>query len=333
MERKKRGLKDRRAFLTDAGKYGALVVGGMTAANLQRGAIAAQTTSADSGRPVQEKAMMVRVFGVARRAPGLTKADVRGKSFIPLLQYGANVLREATKVPDNRQPLLFIQNFISDAAFGVEGQADCPLFTDRDFVAEYLMGVGDTVVGSVSGEIAPMPGSQPPPGRAPAGTGQPARRRPALPEYGEAGTDLPLATRQVLAQGNRPLAEAGREKGMHFLKMSSSVSAADQIKAWQALHEKALAATPIFASNLAGYELMQRLPDTANKQPNRCGAEMPVPDLVACFWSKTKPGSQEFPAYARALRKADQQNAIDGPASFFVLVEEWEVFMNPTFVG
>ena len=35
---------------------------------------------------------------------------------------------------DNRQPLLFIQNFISDAAFGVEGQADCPLFTDRDFV-------------------------------------------------------------------------------------------------------------------------------------------------------------------------------------------------------
>ena len=327
----KRRTTNRRTFLTDTGKLSAMLVGGLAAT---RSALTAQTTSADEGRAVQEKAAMVRVFGVARRAPGLTKADVRGKSFIPLLGYGANVLREATKVPDNRQPMLFIQNFINDGAFGNEGQADCPIISDRDFVAEYLMGVGDTVVGSVSGEIAPMPGSQPAAGRGGAGTGQPARRRPALPEYGENGTDIPLATKQVLAEGTRPLAIAGREKGMHFIKMSAGVSnVAEQVKAWQALHAKALAATPIFKDNLAGFELMQRLPDTAAKAPNKCGGEMPVPDLVACFWSKTKPGSQEFPSYVRALKKADQQNAIDGASSFFVLVEEWEVFMNPTFVG
>ena len=336
------GLRDRRAFLTEAGKCGALFMGGTciaATAHLESRSASAQGGPADAGRAVQEKAMMVRIFGVARRAPGLTRAEVRGKSFIPLLGYGSSVLREAMKSNDTRQPLIFIQNFVNDAAFGTEGQTECPALSDRDFVAEYAMGVGDTVVGSVSGEIAPLPPPAGQPGAAVAGrqggagAGQGQRRRPTLPEYGESGTDLPLATRQVLAQGTRPLAVAGREKGMHFVKMSSAVAVADQLKVWQALHAKALEATPAFAESLAGYEVLQRLPDTAPRQPSRCGGEMPVPDLVACFWSKTNRGAAQFPSYVRRWRQADQQAAIDHSASFFVLVEEWEVFINPTFIG
>jgi hypothetical protein len=180
--------------------------------------------------------------------------------------------------------------------------------------------------------VIPPPPSDQPVTAAAAGQGQ-RRRRPALPEYGENGTDLPIAARQVLAQGTRPLAVTGREKGMHFIKLSSTVAVADQMKVWQTLHAKALEATPAFAQGLAGYELLQRLPDTASRQPARCGEEMPVPDLVACFWSKTKNGAAQFPGYVRAWRQADQQARVDGPASFFLLVEEWEVFINPTFIG
>ena len=298
------GLKDRRGFLTDAGKYGALLVGGTyiaATAALESRAPSGQGGPADAGRDVQEKAKMVRIFGVARRAPGLTNADVRGKSFISFLGYGGSVMREAMKSNDNRQPLLFIQNFVNGAAFGVEGQTTCPAVSDRDFVGEYWMGIGDTVVSSVQGVIAPTPSDQPSP--PPPATGQARRRRPSLPEYGENGTDLPMATRQVLAQGTRPLAVTGREKGMHFIKLSSSVAAADQVKVWQTLHAKALEATPGFAEGLAGYELLQRLPDTPSRQPNRCGEEMPVPELVACFWSKTKNGAAQFPSYVRAWRK------------------------------
>src|SRR5580704_7167833 len=119
--------KNRRGFLTDAGMYGALLMGGpylAATADLEGRAAGGQSgpAAAEAGRDVQEKAKMVRIFGVARRAPGLTNAEVRGKSYIPLLGYGGSVLREAMKSTDNRQPLLIIQNFVNGAAFGEEGQ-------------------------------------------------------------------------------------------------------------------------------------------------------------------------------------------------------------------
>ena len=55
---------------------------------------------------------------------------------------------------------------------------------------------------------------------------------------------------------------------------------------------------------------------------------MPVPELVACFWSKSKRGAAEFPTYARAFRQADQQKALDAPSSFFLMTEEWEVWQG-----
>ena len=70
------------------------------------------------------------------------------------------------------------------------------------------------------------------------------------------------------------------------------------------------------------------MPDTAARQPNRCGAEMPVPDLVSQFWLKTPAGSQQFLNYVKALYKADQQNALDKPACFAFILEEWEGMMS-----
>jgi hypothetical protein len=75
----------------------------------------------------------------------------------------------------------------------------------------------------------------------------------------------------------------------------------------------------------AGHDVLQRLPDTAARLPNRCGPEIPVSDLIACCWSKTNNAAAQFPNYARRLRKLDQQGAIDNVATFFLMVEEWEI--------
>jgi hypothetical protein len=326
--------KSRRRFLSDAGKYGALVAAGTSLpapVALSEARAAAQTTDVEVGRDVKEKVEMLRIFGVMRRAPGLTNREIRGKGYIPLLAYGTRGLQEAMKSTDRRQALLFLQNFVNQIAIGAEGQSDCPSLRDRDFVSEYCMGIGKTIVGSVSGEIPPVPTDEPPPKNEPPAKGG-NRAAPALPEYVEAGTDIRVAALQVLAEGKRPLARDGRDKGMHFIKMSSTVPAAERVKIWQDLHAKALAATPLFKNGLNGFELLQRVAGTPDRVPQRCGAEVAVPDLVACFWVKTRPASAQFTNYVRNLRKADTQNALDGPSSFLFLVEEWEVFMNPTFV-
>ena len=324
-------LKNRRTFLTDAGKCGALLVGGTylgATAGFENRANAQTNAPPEQGFDVKEKADMARIFGVGRRAPGMLRGDIRRKTFIGMLGYGGAALGEATKVPDNRQPLLFVMNFINEAAFG-EGQEQCHPLVERDFVAEYSQGVGKTVVGSMTGNIPPTP-EELAAARAKEGKEPPAPRVPSFPEtHAERGTDLRVVAKQVLAQGTRPLAVAGREKGMHFIKLSANIRRDDQVKTWQALHDKAIARAKVFASELAGYELLQRLPNTADKQMNRCvGAEMPVPELVACFWSKSKRGAGEFPTYARAFREADQQKALDTPSSFFLMTEEWEVWQG-----
>ena len=109
---------------------------------------------------------------------------------------------------------------------------------------------------------------------------------------------------------------------MYFLKMSPSVTSADQLKVWQTLHTRALETLPAFGGGLQGHEVVQRLPDVANRQTNRCVGEIDVPDLVASFWPKD--GLKTFPDYARAFRQVDKENALHLPASFFLLVEEYD---------
>jgi hypothetical protein len=317
------GLSDRRDFLAGAGKYGALLVGGacLAAADAEGLAQVALDGPGDT-RAVQEKAMAVRVFGLVQRAPGLTRAELRRKSFLPLHAYYSGVFQDAIKMNDSRSQLIHIENFVTDAAFGADGQMQCSAVVNRDFVAELSYGVGDTKVGNMAGQVD-VPRTQ----------GE-RRRVAAFPDSGERGTDISVVARQVLAQGTRPLSPSARiDKAMHFIKLSATVAAADQVKIWQTLHAKALEAAPAFAAALVGHEVLQRLPDLPPRQPSRCGAEMPVADLVACFWFKTKQSAAQFPGYVRALRQADQQGVIDAPASFFVLVDEVEVWTNPSFIG
>jgi hypothetical protein len=132
-----------------------------------------------------------------------------------------------------------------------------------------------------------------------------------------------LAMRQVLAHGTRPPSPtAGSQKAMYFLKMSSSVMADNHLKAWQTLHGRAVEALSAFANGLRGYEVLQRLSDVPPRQMNKCSGEIALPDLVACFWCKD--GVETFPDYASAFRQADKENALDLPASFFLLVQEYE---------
>lgn len=334
---------DRRRFLSGAGKYGALLVGGSclgTSAGAWAQANQESIVPPEAGFDVKEKLNMIRIFSAVQRAPGVTRSEVRRKSNIAVLQYGAGVMFELTNIPDNRGPLMMIQNWINDAAFG-DAQSMCLPFVERDFVGEYFQAVGETVVITVQGEIAPGPKEQAAAAAAAdaaaKAAGQagppPRRRRPLLPDWCEPGTDLRLGARQVIAQGTRPLAEKGREKGMFFIKLSPGIPHADQVRLWQGLHEKAIAASSVFAGQIAGFELMQRLPNTPDTQMNACGPSMPVPELVASFWSKTTRGAGQFPVYMRAFREAaGQQKAIDGSASFMVMAEEEEVRQSPSFV-
>ena len=96
----------------------------------------------------------------------------------------------------------------------------------------------------------------------------------------------------------------------------------NHLKAWQTLHGRTMEALSAFANGLRGYEVLQRLSDVPPRQMNKCSGEIALPDLVACFWCKD--GVDTFPDYASAFRQADKENALDLPASFFLLVQEYE---------
>ena len=341
-------VKNRRTFLTDAGKYGALFAGGTylaATAGLENRAsaqddLAQGSAEALAGYDAKEKGDMIRIFGVGRRAPGMLRGDMRRKTFIMWTGYANAALREATAGVYTGGQLLFIMNFINEAAFGFEGDTGCLPFVERDFVAEYFMRGGQTQAPGRGGEAqATGRGREAQAtegGREAEATGRGGRAqanaRPTFPPSAESGTDLRLAAKQVLAEGKRPLGVAGRERGMFFIKLSATVARDDQVKIWQALHDKAMARAKVFASELVGFELLQRLPNTPDKLMNRCGPEIPVPELVACLWSRSKRGAGEFPTYARAFRQADQQKAIDASSSFFLMTEEWEVNTNPGLI-
>jgi hypothetical protein len=231
---------------------------------------------------------------------------VRRKALVPLSGYSRACLDEL-KTPINARQVSFVQCYVNDASYGVEGNTACPAISERDFVSEWEFVVDEK--------------------GAPA-KGDPGRQRP-LVDWAESGTDIRLIMRQVIAQGDRRVAITGREKGMHFIKMAATVPAADYVKVWQDLHTKAVDASPeAFGTNIFGHELLQRMPDTAPTQPNRCGTPMPVPDLVSQIWSKTPAGAQQFLNYVKALYKADQQSALDKPSCFALMLEEWEGMMS-----
>ena len=271
--------------------------------------------------PVEEKGV-VRVLGVVQRRSGLTRLQVKFRSpdfdfsaadraliagaAIPtgntrrpttLGTYYRWVHTELTKNDPGRN-LRHIHNVVNDGAFG--DATPCTAFGNRDLVAE-LSYESD--------------------GQKPAPTGRP---EPNPPDSLESGTALNLVVQQVLANGTRPGEPSGNEKVMHFIKMSSAGAAADTVKAWQTLHARALEANPAFGGGLQGYELLQRLPNTAARQTTRCAGEILVPELVACFWSKKADGGVACQNYVNAFRRADKEKALDNAASFFLVVQEYQ---------
>jgi hypothetical protein len=282
------------------------------------------TASAQAGTDefdVEEKGV-VRVLGVVQRRSGLTRLQVKFRS--PDFDFSAadraliaGAVGEAT---DRRRPttlgtyyrwvhteltkndpgrnLKHIHNVVVDGAFG--DATPCTAFGNRDLVAEL----------SYERE-----------GQTPAPTGRP---EPTPPDSLESGTALNLVVQQALAHGTRPAEPSGNEKVMHFIKMSSTGSSADTVKAWQALHTRALEANPAFGAGLQGYEVLQRLPNTAARQTTRCAGEVLVPELVACFWSKKTDGGVACQDYVRAFRRADKEKVLDNAASFFLVVQEYQ---------
>jgi hypothetical protein len=310
-------LSGRRGFLTRAGKYGVLLLGaaytrgtsGLQAAYSQAG-----TQSGDQ-MPVEQAKDVVRILGLAQRRPGLTRMEAPfadSPHIVP--SYYARVHNQLTQKMPGRETRTTI-NVVTDCAFGGDRnpppgpenlhieqapeQMPCTTLSNRDMVSDIA--------------YEPLV-----PGGRPGGAGW----APNMPRWVEPGTELNLAAQQVLAQGTRPVPAAGGPRAMYFIKMLPSVGEANQLKAWQTLHARAGEALPAFADGLQGYEVLQRLPDVAPRQSNKCAGEIALPDLVASFWPKDS--VRNFPDYARAFRRADKETLLDLPASFFLLVEEYE---------
>jgi hypothetical protein len=254
-------------------------------------------------RTVQEKTTMVRLLGLMQRGRGYSKQEIQVKS---QQNYWA-FARGAMKASVNQlswDELQHVQNAVFDSAFGTEGTAPRSLF-NPDVVAEFSMHV-----------------------KGPVGTAAQPCKLP-LPEFVEPENELSILARQVAADGTRPGFMSGHHKAMYFVKMSANVPAGDRAKTLQALHAKTLQAMAGAAPAISGFEILERLPaDTT--QP--CGADVPMPDLVVSYWFKTTRGSAQFPAYARALRAADQPMAMNAAASFYLLVEEWESRTGPQYL-
>ena len=326
-DRAAHGLTDRRSFLTGAGKVGALLMGTALA-----GSSALETAHAQAGtgagdgdsQPVeQEDKSVVRILGVTQRRPGLTKKQAPFADtphYIP--GYYAQVYTDLTKKTPGRNVGTMV-NVVTDSAFGGDRSSSqrpttAPTYNNLH-IAQPVEQLPCTTLNNrdIACEVsfkAPVAGERP--GGGPGWA-------PNQPRWIEPGTEMNLVMRQVLAHGTRPASPtAGSQKAMYFLKMSSSVMADNHLKAWQTLHGRTMEALSAFANGLRGYEVLQRLSDVPPRQMNKCSGEIALPDLVACFWCKD--GVDTFPDYASAFRQADKENALDLPASFFLLVQEYE---------
>ena len=327
LDRAARELTDRRRFLTGAGRCGVLMMAAacMPGGSTVETAAASQLTAAEDFA-VEEKGF-IRVLGVVQRRPGLTRMQAKYRSpernlseedraYVPGAADSAIVrprptstgayyhwvYTQLTKREPGKQGNYF-HNVVTDGAFGVDGQT-CAAFGNRDLVTELSYQREGQKPAVVTGRPDPIP-----------------------PDNLEAGTALNLAVQQVLAHGTRPMDASGGAKAMHFIKLSPTAAARDPMKTWQTLHARATEADAAFGGGLRGYEVLQRLPDTAARRRTPCGGEIPVPELAACFWPKTAAGAPfqtAFENYVRAFRQADKENALDHAASFFLLVEEYQ---------
>jgi hypothetical protein len=333
MARKHETATARRQFLSDASKYGVVLVGaacgaGGAAAQEGGGGAAPKTrwdNSDEEAVPVAEKAI-IRVLGVVQRRAGLTRLQVKFRSpghdfsaadraVIAGQASGITTAKAEIRRPTGvgeyyrwvyadvlrKEPgrnTRHIHNVVLDGAYG-EGLA-CTAFGNRDLVSEM----------SYEEE-----------GQKPAGA---ARPEPTPPDILESGTAMNLAVQQVFGEGTRPAVALGGEKVIHFLKLSAAGASRDPVQVWKTLHAKALATAPAFGGALQGHELSRRLADSPARQTMRCGGvEMTVPDLVACFWLKKADGGAAWENYARTFRYADADQSLDLSASFFLIVQEY----------
>ena len=312
----RQGLTGRRRFLAGAGKYGAVLLGAAsTAGGAGTEPAYAQGPIQGDETPVEHRRDSVRILGVAQRRPGLTRTEAPfadSPHIVP--SYYARVHRGLTQKTPGRDVRTTI-NVVTDCAFGGDRnplpgpenlhievpppQMPCTILSNRDMMSDvtyepFVQGVRQEWTGWA----------------------------PNQPRWVEPGTELNLAARQVLAQGTRPAPAAGGPRATYFMKMASTVAASDQLKVWQMLHAGAVEAVPGFGDGLQGYEVLQRLPEVAPRQANTCVGAIVLPDLVASFWPKN--GLRNFPDYARALRRLDTENALDLPASFFLMADEYE---------
>ena len=316
-DRVRQRLTGRRRFLAGAGKYSALIVGAAyTAGTSGPDRAYAQGAYPSSGEvPIEHRSDIVRILGVAQRRPGLTRTEAPfadSPHIVP--SYYAKVHRELTQKTPGQDVRTTI-NVVTDCAFGGDRnpppgpenlhievpppQMPCTILSNRDMMSD------------VTYEPFVQGGRQ-------GWTGWASN----MPRWVEPETELNLAARQVFAQGTRPAPAAGGPRASFFMKMSSTVAASDQLKVWQTLHARAVEAVPGFTDGLQGFELLQRLPDVAPRQKNKCVGEIVLPDLVASFWPKN--GLRNFPEYARACRRLDKENALDLPLCFFLMADEYE---------
>ena len=291
-------------------------------------AAALQDNSVGIVRTVSEQSKVLTVLSIGRRMPGFTVRMARTQKFTMLPSYGAAIIRDVMKTDERRKDgvggvyqgaLATNLNFVVDAA--IEGQGSTLLFNDPHFVLEYKQPTGNVDAGGGGG--------------APAGDVEERRRGPAGPmrlAWTEAGTELRIIGRQVFGQGIRPIAPDGGYRAMLFIRMPT-VTPADQLKVWQALHAKALESNAAFAKGLVGLEVVQRLGETPPTQVIPGRGDVPLPDLIVSFWTKSPQLTVQFEGYVQALRESDQQKVIDAPSTFFLIVDEQEIWLNPSFEG
>ena len=321
-------LTDRRRFLAGAGKYGALLLGAKYAGEMVSARERARG-GAQGGRGSQREAApepvdgqiplaernAVRVLGLAQRRPGLTRAEAPFADTPHIIEgYYSKVYTDMTNRPAGASRVVIVA-VVTDGAFGGERnpqvgpynlleavptvQLPCTSLSNRDMVCECTYQVV-----------------------AAGGRSVPRRYKPNVPRWVEVGTEMNIVVEQVFAHGTRPW-PIDNTKAMHFIKFAPSVT--DRLKTWQALHDRAIHEFAAFGEGLRGYELLQRVADMAPRQPNKCGNEMILPDVVAVYWRDD--GVKNFPDYARAFRRVDTENAVDLWNTFFLLVEEHEAIV------
>jgi len=335
MARKNVTKTDRRRFLTEVGKYGALTLGAAyLPANLSaqgrgggggrgggEGAAGGYESGGDAADdrpevPVEVKGNQYRMIALTQRRPGLMRVEAFGADSPHIVPAYYATIYAALLGKKPGQCTASVIGTVTDGAFGGDrlpppGPSNLHITVAHPTTPQTSLVNRDMVVET---QWQPLGAN----GRE-GGQGWAAN----MPRWVEPGSEINLIMKQVFAQGTRPNPISGGEKAMYFIKMAPSVAPADQLKAWQALHAKAAPTVRGFSDQIQGMEVLQRVPEVAPKQTIKGYGEVALPDLVAVFWPKEEK-LRNFSDYARATRIEDKENIIDLPASFFFLVNEYD---------